>query len=95
MERGRKKSNASRVVITQRYEFCEDLVSCPGNTRTKSMQLFEDRVGRGRPLERPTVRVVGGDEVVDALHELLDAGERPTADGLVGDQAEKSFDLIE
>ncbi len=59
------------------------------------MQLFEDRVGRGRPLERPTVRVVGGDEVVDALHELLDAGERPTADGLVGDQAEKSFDLIE
>ena len=40
------------------------------------MQLFEDRVGRGRPLEWTAVRVVGGDEVVDALHELLDAGVR-------------------
>ena len=40
------------------------------------MQFFEDRVGRGGPLERLAVGVVVGDEVIDALHELFDAGER-------------------
>jgi len=33
------------------------------------MQFFEDRVGRGGPLERLAVCVVGGDEVIDALYE--------------------------
>ena len=40
------------------------------------MQFFEDRVGRGSPSEGLAGGVVMGDELVDALHELLDAGER-------------------
>ena len=35
------------------------------------------------------------DELVDALDELLDAGERAAADGLVGDQREEAFELIQ
>jgi hypothetical protein len=34
------------------------------------MQLVEDRVGGGGPLERLRLDVVVGDELVDALHEL-------------------------
>ena len=59
------------------------------------MQLFEDRICCGGPLEWPAVLVVGGDELVDALHELFDAGERASADGFVGDQRKESLDLIE
>ena len=59
------------------------------------MQLLKDRVGGGRPLERLRVGVVVGDELIDALHELLDAGERAAADGLVRDQSEESFDLVQ
>lgn len=49
------------------------------------MQLFKVRIGGGSPLERLAVRVVGGDEVINALHELFDAGERAAPNGLVGD----------
>lgn len=35
------------------------------------MQLFKVRIGGGSPLERLAVRVVGGDEVINALHELF------------------------
>ena len=59
------------------------------------MQLFEDRIGSSGPREGLGVHVVGRYEVVDALHELLDAGERAAADRLVGDQREESFDLVE
>lgn len=59
------------------------------------MKLFEDRVGGGGPLEGLAIGVVRGDEVIDALHELLDAGERAATDGLVGDQREEALDLIE
>jgi len=59
------------------------------------MQLFEDRVGGGGPLEGLEVRVVRGYEVIDALHELSDAGEGAAADGLVGDPREESFNLVE
>jgi len=59
------------------------------------MQLLEDRVGSGGPLEGPAVCVVCRDEVVDSLHELFDAGERAAADGLVGDQREEALDLVE
>lgn len=58
------------------------------------MQLFEDRICGGGPLERLAVRVVGGDEVIDALDKLLDAGEGSAANGLVGDQREESLDLV-
>ena len=40
------------------------------------MQLFEDRIRSGSPLERLAFHVVGRDEVIDLLHELFDAGER-------------------
>ena len=59
------------------------------------MQLFEDRIRSGRPAKRLAVAVVVRDEVIDALYELLDAGERTAANGLVGDQREKAFDLVE
>ena len=59
------------------------------------MQLLEDRVSGGSPSERLRVGVVVGDEPIDALHELLDAGERAAADRLVGDQREEAFDLIQ
>ena len=44
------------------------------------MQFFEDRIGGGGPYEGLGVGVVGSDEVVDALHELFDAGEGAAAD---------------
>ena len=59
------------------------------------MKLFEDRVSGSGPAKGLGVRVVVVDELIDALHELLDAGERTTADGLVSDQREKPFDLIQ
>lgn len=59
------------------------------------MQIFEDRIGSGDPLEGLEVRVVGCDEVINALHELLDAGERAATYGLVGDQREEALNLIE
>jgi hypothetical protein len=34
-------------------------------------------------------------EMIDALRELFDAGERATANGPVGNQREESLDLIE
>ena len=59
------------------------------------MQLFKDRVGSGSPSEWLGVGVVARDELVDALNELLDAGERAAADCLVGDQREEALDLLE
>ena len=41
------------------------------------------------------ILVVSCAEVVDALHQLFDAGERTTSNGLVGDQGEEPFNLIE
>jgi len=89
MTKGGAKRSFSPVRLTAM------LVSCPRNTGTKSMQFFEDRVGGGGPLERLAVCVVVGDEVIDALCELFDAGERAAADRLGGNQREEPFDLIE
>ena len=41
------------------------LVFCPVDTGAKSVELGEDRVGAGRPDERPAGLVVVGDEVVE------------------------------
>lgn len=59
------------------------------------MQLFEDRICGGGPLEGLAVNVVGCDELIDALHKLFDAGKGAAADCLVGDQREEALDLIE
>jgi len=71
------------------------VVSCPADTRTKSMQLFQDRIGSSGPLEGLTIRVVCRHKMVDALHELFDASERATTDSLVGDQREEAFNLVQ
>ena len=57
------------------------------------MRLREDRIGGGCPLEGLTVLVMGFDEMVDPLHELLHAGERASADGLV-DLAQEREELL-
>ena len=59
------------------------------------MQLLENRIGSGGPSEGLAPGVVGSHELIDALHELLNAGERAAADRLVGDQREEALDLIE
>ena len=59
------------------------------------MQLLKNRICSGRPAERLTVGIVVSDELVDTLHQLLDTGERSTPDGLVGDQREEPFDLVQ
>ncbi len=59
------------------------------------MQLFEDGISGGGPAKRLAVHVVGRDEVVDALHELFDAGEGSLPNGFIGDQREEALDLIE
>lgn len=58
------------------------------------MQLLKNGIGRGCPLERLAVFVVVRDELIDALHELLDTGEGASAYGLVGDQCKETLDLI-
>jgi hypothetical protein len=50
------------------------------------MQLLKNGIRGGGPLEGLAVRVVRRDEMIDALHQLLDAGERAATDRLVGDQ---------
>ena len=47
------------------------------------MQLLKNRICGGRPFERLAVGVVVSDELIDALHELLDAGGRAAANGRV------------
>src|SRR5213075_2050262 len=59
------------------------------------MQLRKKRICGGCPFERLAVGVVMRDELIDALHELLDAGERSAPDRLVGDQRKESLDLIQ
>src|SRR5882757_3257220 len=59
------------------------------------MQLLQDRVSSSSPAKRLGVGVVVGDELIDALDELLDAGERAAADCLVGDEREEAFHLIQ
>ena len=54
------------------------------------MQFFEDRIGRCDLFYGPAVRVIDSHEVADAPHELLDAGERATADRLVSDHADEA-----
>ena len=59
------------------------------------MQLLKNRIGSRGPLKRLAVGVVVGDELIDALHELFDAGERAAPDRFVGDQCKKALDLVQ
>ena len=71
------------------------LVSCPGNTRTKSSDLLQDRIGGSGPDERPTRTIVVLYEGVDFPHKVLNTGERTTANGALGDETEPAFHLVE
>jgi len=62
---------------------------------TESLDLFENRIGRGCPGERARLGVVGSDEVFDFGHEFFDAAERTAADGLLPKDVEPDFDLVE
>src|SRR6266568_3594619 len=73
----------------------QGLVSCPGNTRTKSGDFLEDRIGRSRPDERATGTIVALYEGIDFLDEVVDTGERTTANGMLGDQSEPALHLVE
>lgn len=46
-------------------------------------------------MERFAVGIVMSDELINSLYELLDAGERSTSDGLVGDQCKETLDLVQ
>ncbi len=59
------------------------------------MELLQNGIGRGGPAKRLGLGVVVGDELIDALHELLDAGEGTSTDGLVRDQREEALDLVQ
>ncbi len=59
------------------------------------MKLFKNRIGRGVPAERLGVGVVVGDELIDTLDELIDAGERASTDCLVSEGGKEAFELIE
>jgi hypothetical protein len=59
------------------------------------MRFLQNGIGGGGPLEGLEVGVMRGYEVVDALHELFDAGEGSAPNGLVSDQREESLDLVE
>ena len=46
----------------------KQLVRCPGDSFTKSLDFLKDRIGRGGPDERMAVMVVVGNEIVDSRH---------------------------
>ena len=70
-------------------------MSCPGNIFTKSANLVKDRVGRGGPDERPGLGVIVCDESVDLIRQFLDAAERATTNGALGDDVEPNLYLVE
>ena len=59
------------------------------------MQLFQDRICSSRPLEGLAVGIVVSDKLVDALNQLLYAGERSATDCFVSDQRKESLDLVQ
>jgi hypothetical protein len=71
------------------------LVSCIGNILTKSLNLREDRISSCGPGKRMRTFVVLLDVIVDFCNELFDTLECPAANGLLGDEIEPDFDLIE
>ena len=53
------------------------------------MELFEDGIGTGRSSKRLAILAMRSNEMVDALNDLLDAGERAATDGFVSNQGEE------
>ena len=70
-------------------------MSCPSDSFTKSIDLFEDRVGRRRPHEGLAVAVVPLRKAFDVRDEVADAAERTPPNGSLGDDVEPDLDLVE
>jgi hypothetical protein len=73
----------------------EILVSCLGNTLTKSSDLFENRISSSRPDKGMRKAVVLGDKLLDLNDKGLNAPERSTANSPLSDNVEPDFHLIE
>ena len=71
------------------------LVSCPGDGFTKSVDLVQDRIGRGGPDERVTAAVIVLHESLDLDDQVVDAAEGAAPDRALGDDAEPDLHLIE
>jgi hypothetical protein len=71
------------------------LVLCPGNTFTESLDFFQDGIGRGRPGEGSGLRIVATDERFDFGNKFFDAAEGAPTDGLLRDDVEPDFHLVE
>ena len=52
-------------------------------------------MSRGNPGEGLSGLVIGGNEGIDGLDEILDAGEGAAPNRLSGDDAKEDFDLVE
>ena len=68
---------------------------CPGDLRAKSLELFQDRIRRGGPVERGLGLVVGDHEQLDFGDQLLDAGEAAPSDRALGDDPKPALDLVQ
>jgi hypothetical protein len=68
-----------------------DGIECLVRTHDLRQDVLEVR----GPHERPRALVVGGDEVVDRVFQVCDAGEAAAADALGGDLAEPAFDQVQ
>ncbi len=90
-----KYVRARRELIALSQKFPQRLVSCPSDSFTKSIDLFEDRVGRRSPHERVAATVIPIHEALDMSDEISDTAEGATSDGPLGDDVEPDLDLIE
>jgi len=65
------------------------------NMLTKSFDLFEYRIGGGRPDERLGVGIGVLDEMVDLPNQFFHASECASADGFLGDDIEPYLHLVQ
>jgi len=61
----------------------------------KSGEFLKDGMGSGSPDKGARAAIVILHELVDASDQFSDAAKAAATDGLLGDQAEPAFDLIE
>ena len=70
-------------------------MSRPTNILTKSFDLSQDGIGRGRPDERPSLGIVMLPELIDLGDEVFGALEGASPNGLLADQVKPDLHLVE
>ena len=65
------------------------------NMLTKSFNLFQYRIGGGRPDKGPGMAIGVLDEMVDLPDQIFHASECAPADGLLGDDIEPYLHLVQ